>query len=155
MSTVVGWGRSTQAESNGQLEVRSILFSSFQLFALLIFFQRLGVVTSTLQRSRFPISSWPDCLRVYHRLRWCQDNPVINLRNPTSFFYRDLDETTQLCAGTQGNDACSGDSGGALTVKRESVLNASNVHYQGLEQNLSSSFRFADHSYNFYWISYQ
>jgi len=71
----------------------------------------LGVVTPVLQSANFPVARWEDCFEAYEQIH----NRRLNVR-------------TQLCAGSEGNDACAGDSGGALVVRPRDGRN--NVYYQ-------------------------
>ena len=68
-------------------------------------------MTPVLQSASFPITRWEECFKAYEEIH-----------------NRRLNEGTQLCAGTEGNDACSGDSGGALVVRPRDGRD--NVHYQ-------------------------
>ena len=69
-------------------------------------------MTPVLQSASFPITRWEECFKTYAEIH-----------------NRRLDERTQMCAGSEGNDACSGDSGGALVVRPRN--GRSNVNYQG------------------------
>ena len=69
------------------------------------------MVTPVLQSANFPVARWEDCFKAYEQIH----NRRLNVR-------------TQLCAGSEGNDACAGDSGGALVVRPRDGRN--NVYYQ-------------------------
>ena len=69
------------------------------------------MVTPVLQSANFPVARWEDCFEAYEQIH----NRRLNVR-------------TQLCAGSEGNDACAGDSGGALVVRPRDGRN--NVYYQ-------------------------
>ena len=68
-------------------------------------------MTPVLQSANFPVARWEDCFEAYEQIH----NRRLNVR-------------TQLCAGSEGNDACAGDSGGALVVRPRDGRN--NVYYQ-------------------------
>ena len=68
-------------------------------------------MTPVLQSANFPVARWENCFKSYEEIH-----------------NRRLNERTQLCAGSEGNDACAGDSGGALVVRPKDGRN--NVYYQ-------------------------
>ena len=68
-------------------------------------------MTPILQSANFPVARWEDCFKAYDEIH-----------------NRRLNEHTQLCAGSEGNDACAGDSGGALVVRPRD--GRTNIYYQ-------------------------